>query len=378
MSPRLHRLLEREQFLREDPAARQIYYGADGHAKPIGARVVNRAYGATLRALSTQGADALYRGEIAADIVRAVRAHDRAGDLTEADLANYRAVERDPLCGRYRQWRLCAMAPPSSGGVAVLQILGVLERAGFDRAPPHSESAVHLYTEAARLAYADRARFLGDPDFVKVPVARLLNESYLSNQAGRIGPRTLGIAPPSDLESGTSHLSIADAQGNAVAMTSTIEATFGSRIMVRGFLLNNELTDFDFVPGGANQIEGGKRPRSSMSPTMVFRDEKDLFLVVGSPGGPWIINFVGKTLVARLDWGLELQAAVDAPNFGSRNGPTEIERGSSYEALAAPLRGRGHQVILRDLTSGVHAIERVPGGWRGAADPRREGVAKGD
>ncbi len=378
MSPRLHLVLERERFLRDDPQARMIYYDEDGRTRPLGSKVLNPAYGATLRAIAAQGSDAFYLGEIAADMVRAVRRHAKPGDLSEEDLAGYRPVEREPLCGPYRQWRLCSMAPPSSGGVALLQILGILERAGFDRAPAHSAQAVHLYTEAARLAFADRARYLGDPDFVRVPVAKLVDGKYLDQRAKLIGERSMRLAPPGDTEGGTSHMSIIDADGNAVAMTTTIESTFGSRIMVRGFLLNNELTDFDFRPGGANQVQGGKRPRSSMSPTMVFKNERDLVLVLGSPGGSWIINFVGKTLVARLDWGLELQAAVDAGNFGSRNGPTEIERGSSYEALAGPLRARGHDVLFRELTSGVHALARTPEGLRGAADPRREGAAKGD
>jgi len=188
------------------------------------------------------------------------------------------------------------------------------------------------------------------------------------------------LAAPGDTESpGTSHFSIVDADGNAVAMTTTIENPFGSRIMVRGFLLNNELTDFDFLAGGANQVEAGKRPRSSMAPTMVFDAANDLVLLLGSPGGPFIIGYVARALVARLDWRLELQAALDAPNFGSRNGPAEIERGTSYEKLLPALRARGHEVVLREMTSGLHAIERIPGGgWRGAADSRREGVAQGD
>ena len=379
VSPRLHAVLQGERFLRADAAAKKVYYGADGEARAAGSRLVNPAYGATLRAIAAGGAEAFYRGDIPADIVRAVRAHSKAGDLTEADVANYRALERAPVCAPNREWRVCSMGPPSSGGIAVLQILGILERTGMAEAPPNSAQAVHLFAEAGRLAYADRARYLGDPGFVPVPIARLLDPKYIDARAKLIGERSLRRAPAGDTEAaGTSHVSIVDAEGNALAMTTTIENSFGSRIMVRGFLLNNQLTDFDFVPGGANQIEGGKRPRSSMAPTLVFDRSGALQLVIGSPGGPFIINYVAKALVAYLDWRLDVQAAVDLPNFGSRNGPTELERGTSYESLAPALRARGHEVVLREMTSGLHAIERIPGGLRGGADSRREGVARGD
>jgi len=376
LSPRLHAQLERDPFLPSDPAARRIFY-EDGKAKPVGARIVNPQYAATLRAISTEGVDAFYRGEIARDIVRAVSSHAKPGDLTEQDLAGYRALEREPLCGPYRQWRVCSMAPPSAGGVAVLQILGILQRTTFARAPPLSADAVHLFSEAGRLAYADRAKYLGDPAFQDVPVRRLLDPKYLDSRAKLVGERSMRTALPGDTEAaGTSHISIVDAQGNVASMTTTIEATFGSRIMVRGFLLNNELTDFDFVPGGANEIAPGKRPRSSMAPAIVFATEGAVRLAVGSPGGPNIINYVAKSLVAMLDWGFDAQAAAAAPNFGSRNGPTLLETGSFYEAMKGPLEARGHAVEANPLTSGVHAVERVPGGWRGGADPRREGRAR--
>jgi gamma-glutamyltranspeptidase/glutathione hydrolase len=378
MSPRLHAVLERERFLQGDAFARKLYYGADGRAKAVGTRLVNPAYGATLRTVAREGVDAFYRGPIAADIVRAVRSHPKPGDLSAQDLAGYRALEREPVCGPYRQWRLCTMGPPSAGGVAVLQILGLLERAGFERAAPDSAAAVHLFAEAGRLAYADRARYLGDPDFVSVPIRELLDGKYLDRRARLIGERSMRQAPPGDTEAnGTSHFSIVDAEGNVVAMSSTIENPFGSRIMVRGFLLNNQLTDFDFVPGSANQVQPRKRPRSSMAPTLVFERDGTLHMALGSPGGPWIINYVAKTLVAALDWGRDIQAAIEVPNFGSRNGPTLLEQESSYELLAGSLRRRGHHVETVPLVSGVHGIERVPGGWRGGADPRREGAVLG-
>ena len=379
MSPRLHAQLERERYLRDDAAARRVFYRQDGPARPVGALIKNPEYGATLRALAAGGADAFYRGAIASDIVRAVRSHASPGDLSEADLAAYRPLERPPVCAPYRQWRLCSMGPPSSGGVAVLQILGLLERTGFSALEAESAGAVHLFTEAARLAYADRARYVGVPAFVSVPVDRLLAPEYLEKRARRIGERSMRRALPGDTESiGTSHLTIVDAAGDIVSMTTTIESSFGSRIMVRGFLLNNELTDFDFLPGAANEVAPGKRPRSSMAPTVVFDARGRPRLAVGSPGGPYIINYVAKTLVGVLDWGLDIQSAISLPNFGSRNGPTFLERGTPAEALRDDLESRGHDVEVVPLTSGLHGIERVPGGWRGGADPRREGTVRGE
>jgi gamma-glutamyltranspeptidase/glutathione hydrolase len=368
-SPKLREALERERHLREDPAARKLYYS--------GSRIVNREYADTLRVIARGGVTAFYEGDIAKDMVLAVRTHAKPGDLTEDDLRSYRAVEREPVCGPYRRWRLCSMGPPSSGGVAVLQILGLLERTSFARARAESAAALHLFAEAGKLAYADRARYLGDPGFVSVPIKSLLGSSYLNNRAKLIGERAMALAPPGDAEAGTSHFSIVDARGDIVAMTTTIESGFGSRILVRGFLLNNQLTDFDFAPGGANSVAAGKRPRSSMAPTLVFRGEQ-VHMALGSPGGSMIINYVAKALVGVLDWGLDVQAAIELPNFGSRNGPTLIEQGSRYEALSPSLVERGHQVDKIPLTSGLHGIERVPGGWRGGADPRREGAVRGE
>jgi gamma-glutamyltranspeptidase/glutathione hydrolase len=294
--------------------------------------------------------------------------------------------KREPVCGGYRAYRLCGMGPPSSGGIGVLQILGMLERTGFAGAKPGSAEAVHLFSEAARLAYADRLRYVADPAFVPQPVAKLLEPKYLDARAKLIGERSMNFALPGDLDgeaSGTSHISIVDAQGDAVAMTTTIEHAFGSRILVRGFLLNNQLTDFGFLPAiagrpAANRVEAGKRPRSSMAPTMVFDADKRLKMLIGSPGGLPILNYVTKVLVETLDWGMDIQSAISSPNFGSTNGPTFLERGTSYEELGDALADRGHVLNFTALTSGLHGIERVPGGWRGGADPRREGIAAGD
>jgi gamma-glutamyltranspeptidase/glutathione hydrolase len=367
-SPKLREALDRERFL--DFASRKLYHS--------GSRIVNREYADTLRVIARGGARMFYEGDIAKDMVLAVRTHANPGDLTEEDLRTYRAVEREPVCGPYRRWRICSMGPPSSGGIAVLQILGLLERTSFARVPPESAVALHLFAEAGKLAYADRARYLGDPDFVAVPVKALLNSNYLEKRAKRIGDRAMPLAPPGDTEAGTSHFSIVDARGDIVAMTTTIESAFGSRIMVRGFLLNNQLTDFDFAPGGPNSVVAAKRPRSSMAPALVFNNN-DPHLVIGSPGGSMIINYVAKVLVGVLDWGRDVQAAIDLPNFGSRNGPTLIELGSRYGALTPDLLQRGHQVETIVLTSGLHGIERMPdGGWRGGADPRREGAVRGE
>ena len=342
---------------------------------------LDKEYAATLRLLAQQGADAFYTGPIAGDLVRAVRS-----DMTLEDLARYRVVEREPVCGAYRGYRLCGMGPPGSGGIAVLQILGILERTAFARAKPGSVEAVHLFSEAARLAYADRALYVGDPGYVRVPVRWLLEPKYLDKRAARIGERSMMFAAPGALDpeaAGTSHLSVVDAEGNAVSMTTTIEQAFGSRIAVRGFLLNNQLTDFSFNPlqfgkPAVNRVEGGKRSRSSMSPTLVFERDGSLKMVLGSPGGLPIINYVARVLVASLDWGMDIQQAISAPNFGSTNGPTFLERRTSYEDLGDALAERGHVLNFTNLTSGLHGIERIPGGWRGGADPRRAGIAKGD
>ena len=396
MPERLHALLEWDGALREVLDAKDIYFDAAGRPRPVGSVLKNPALAGTLRRIALGGARAFYEGEIAQDIVKAVASHGRPGDLTERDLAAYRAIEREPLCGAYRSWRVCGMPPPSSGGVAVLQMLGILERTDFARAAPNSVDAVHLFSEAGRLAYADRNRYVADPAFVPQPLAGLLAPEYLTARAALIGARSMGVAQPgapqgalawsdvpAEVSAGTSHISVVDAEGNAVAMTTSIEYAFGSRIFVRGFLLNNQLTDFAFVPESAgrlaaNRVEPGKRPRSSMAPTMVFDRAGRLQIVLGSPGGSGIINYIAKTLVATLDWGMEIQEAIASPNFGSSNGPTLIERETSYEDLGDALAERGHILKFTRLTSGLHGIERVPEGWRAGADPRREGVARGE
>jgi gamma-glutamyltranspeptidase/glutathione hydrolase len=289
------------------------------------------------------------------------------------------------------------MPPPSSGGIAVLALLGMLERFPMARVRPGSTEAVHLFAEAGRLAYADRDRYVGDPDFVTVPTAGLVDPGYLRERSALIRPeRSMGRAAPGNPAGapaalgvdatheagGTSHLSIVDADGNALAMTTSIESAFGSRILVHGFLLNNELTDFSFAPGdggrpAANRVAPGKRPRSAMAPTLVFSQDGALLMSLGAGGGPLIINYVARTLLGTLDWKLGLQQAIAAPNMGSRNRDTEIERGSALERVAAALRAMGHPVSAIDMVSGLHGIQRTPRGLAGGADPRREGVALG-
>lgn len=399
LSPRLHTLLARVRLPGRDQAMRRMYYQHDDMPKPAGTLLKNPEFADTLRKIAAQGAKAFYEGDIARDMVNTVRNAPNPGDLSESDLAKYSAKLREPVCGPYRQWKVCGMPPPSSAGVAVLQILGMLQRLAPDRLPADPVGSAHLITEAERLAYADRERYLADTDFVPVPVAGLIAPGYLAARAALVRPdRSLGRALPgtppgaplaeladdaSPELASTSHLSIVDAEGNAVAMTSSIEFGFGSQQMAHGFLLNNQLTDFSFVAEQqgkpvANRIEPGKRPRSAMAPTMVFDRDGKLVLALGSAGGSAIINHVVKVLVAVLDWDMDLQQAIDLPNFGSRNGPTELERGTAAANWAEPLRALGHEVRLIDMTSGVHGIQRARAGWRSGADPRREGVAKGD
>ena len=399
LSPRLHRLLTAVRLPGRNQAMRRMYYQDDDAPKPAGTLLTNPAFAQTLRKIAAQGADALYQGKIAADIVRTVRDAPNPGDLSTDDLANYRALERKPLCAPYRAWKVCGMPPPSSGGVAVLQVLGMLQVLAPEHLPANAVAAAHLVAEAERLAYADRGRYLADADFVPVPVAGLLAPEYLARRAALVdSEHALQHAPPGtprgaaqamladdaspELPS-TSHLSIVDASGNAVAMTSSIEFAFGSQQMVHGFMLNNQLTDFSFVAQQdgrpvANRVEAGKRPRSSMAPTMVFDRGGTLVALLGSAGGSAIINHVVKTLIGVLDFKLDIQQAIDLPNFGNRNGPTGLERGTAAADWAAPLRALGHEVRVIDMTSGVHAIERTPDGWRAGADARREGVAMGD
>jgi len=401
ISPRLNGLLASEKYLPDNPTARTYFYQEDGKPKPVGFILKNPAFAKTLRTIADKGVDAFYSGEIADDIVKTVTSHPtNPGKLTTADLADYKAVAREPVCGPYRSYTVCGMAPPSSGGIAVLQILGLIERqdmAGLEQKP--GPDAAHWLSEAGRLAFADRNLYVGDPDFIDVPTAGLIDRSYIwtrsllidsqksmgKAKAGQPPMRkTMLLAPSDGIEHGTSHVAIVDRDGNAVSMTTTIEDGFGSRLMTQsGFLLNNELTDFNFAPTEdgkdvANRVEPGKRPRSSMSPTIVLDGSNKLYAVVGSPGGSQIIPYVTKTLVGLLDWKLDPQVAVDLPNFGSRNGPTELEAGTEAEGWKPALEAMGHEVKIGEQNSGIQAIVVTPAGFTGGADSRREGVAVGN
>jgi gamma-glutamyltranspeptidase/glutathione hydrolase len=413
ISPRLHGLLQSDPSLRDNPPAAAFYYQPDGSPWPVGHRLRNPALAALLRNIADQGSDAFYHGANAQALVRQVNEHHNPGTITLSDLAVYKPRQRDPLCNLWQQrYQVCGFPPPSSGHITQMQILGILEQLSplpaLDQGVPSVEF-LHRYTEASRLAYADRAKYLADPDFVPVPGRTwnsMLAPSYLKQRAELIGPRSMGTAEPgepgempvafasqpSQPEYGTSHISIVDEHGNALAMTTTIEQAFGARLLndggtglPGGYLLNNELTDFAFEPRDAqgrpvaNRVEPNKRPRSSMSPTLVFNAAGDQLLAsVGSPGGAAIIHFTAKTLLGMYGWGLDAQRAIDLPNFGSFNGPTVLEAGRFPASTAESLKARDHRVTETEMTSGLQAIQRTGSGWFGGADPRREGVVMGD
>ncbi len=419
VSARLNTLVKADQHLKKDPVAAAYFYKADGDARDVGVNLRNPELAAVLRKIAAEGSKALHEGEIAQAIVDKVQKHPtNPGKLSLADLAGYQPKKREALCHDYqvqaKDFRVCGFPPPSSGAIAVGQILGILKNTDAAAKPLQeglqgqapSADWLHLYTEAARLAFADRAQYVADPDFVQPPAgswSSLLAPAYLAERAKLIGAQSMKIAQPGNPgavktgyapmpdqpEYGTSHISIVDAFGNALAMTTTIEDQFGARQMVKGFLLNNELTDFSFAPTDAqgqpiaNRVQPGKRPRSSMAPTLVFdKATGELLMSGGSPGGAAIIHYTAKTLYGVLNWGLTPQQAINLPNFGSMNGPTLLEEKRFPPATVEALRARGAEVREMNMTSGLQAITRGNAHgkklWMGGADPRREGVVMGD
>jgi gamma-glutamyltranspeptidase / glutathione hydrolase len=397
MPGRLQRESGRDLSLRLFADTRRMFHAP---ARRPGEPWRNPDYAASLRKIAADGAAAFYQGEIADSLVERVRARRPwAADMTLEDLQSYRALERAPVCAPYRRWTVCGAAPPSSGGVAVLQILGMLERFPMATLGPDSAEAIHLLIEAHRLAFADRERYLGDPDFVTVPVEGLLERDYLARRSLLIDPQramdralpgtpspaqpAAGMNGPTAAGGGTSHVTIVDAQGNVVALTSSVEAPFGSRMSVGGFLLNNQLTDFSFRPRDRerehpNAVAPGKRPGSSMSPVIVLDEQGEVRLAIGARGGSRIIAYVAKALLGVLDWELDIQEAIALPNFAYTDGRLELERGTALATRREEFRARGHRVREAELASGLHGIERHGEGWRGGADPRLEGVARGD
>ena len=411
ISPRLNGLLERFYFLKQSPTAAAYFYDADGNPHPIGHVLKNPAYAQTLAQIAEGGADAFYTGPIAEAIVEAVNTAPQPGGMTLADIAEYRAIKRIPVCGEYRGYEICSMAPPSSGGVTTLQILMQLDRFDLASAGAGSIEALHLLLESSRLAYADRAKYLADQDQVAASggltqeelVAGLLNPAYVAARSALIDPEkaadTFEAGDPSQYDlagdagkwngyaSGrspeppsTSHFTIVDSAGRVVSMTTTVESIFGSNQMAGGMILNNQLTDFSFVPERngipvANAVAPRKRPRSSMSPVIIFDETGDVWAALGSPGGPAIIGFVVKTLIALVDWGMDMQTAIDLPHIVIPRGGAFLEEGGYDAQTVAGLEAKGHTIRQRRLTSGLHGFKRNPdGSYDGGADKRREGT----
>ena len=415
VSQRLHTNLANDEDLRENDLAQAFYYSADGEPLEVGTTLKNPALAAILRRIAEEGSAAFYEGEVAEDLVEQVQSHPvRPGKISLDDISGYQSLEREPLCTPWQQWEVCGFPPPSSGHLTIMQILGMLDQQPLLEAPLEngvtSSGWLHQFLEASRLAFADRGRYIADPDFVEAPGgdwSLMLAPDYLGKRSELIGEESMGesaepgnpgeltvsfASQPEQPEYGTSHISIVDADGNAIAMTTTIEQAFGSRILADGgtdlpggYLLNNELTDFSFAPEVdgqpvANRVEPGKRPRSSMSPTLVFDQETGALVAsLGSPGGAAIIHYTARTLAAMRDWGLNAQEALSLPHAITLGGDVYLEEGRFPEEIIESLRERGHSVSERELTSGLQAIRRLEDGTLfGGADPRREGVVMGE
>ena len=375
----------------------QNYFKPNGVPLKQGSIQKNEVLANTLLKIAHHGTEYFYKGELAEKIAEAARtAIINPGFMTSDDLARYEAKKRPPICGTYRSKKICGMAPPSSGGISVYQILKMLEKYELKKYGPSSKEFIHLFSQSSALAFADRNQYVADTDFTNLPAVSLINSAYLSERAQRVGldkPFTkaeagkpymnvmVGDDQTSELPS-TSHFSIVDKDGNAISMTTSIEFMFGSGVMVEGFLLNNQLTDFSLSPSkngyqALNRVEPNKRPRSSMSPTMMFNAEGDLELIIGSPGGSRIIDYVAQTIINVVDFDMDIQEAINAPRTTNRNDYTALEKGTVLPKLQIELEMQGHDVRVLDLNSGLHGIQLIDGKLIGGADPRREGVAVG-
>jgi len=395
ISPRLHTLIVKDPFLLKNTNASRYFFDKDLNPLPIGYLLKNPELAKVLEEVSIHGVEKFYEGEIAKDITRAVNQHLTPGGLNEDDLKQYQAVERKVVCGPYRSWKICGMAPPSSGGITLISMLGILQN--FPLSQLDEIDYLHFLSEAGRLAYADRDRYIADPDFIDIPIDSMMDTKYTKERSHLISksksmtkakpgifnqlPVQLGSDSNSELPA-TSHISIVDKNGQAVSMTISVASAFGSRIMTNGFFLNNEMTDFSFMAKEnqqliANRIEPTKRPRSSMSPTFVFDEQQRLVMALGSAGGPSIINYVAKTITGVLDRNFNIQEAIDYPNIGSRNQETELEKESMVEKYAQELQERGHPILIREMNSGTQGIFINRDGLWGGVDGRREGVAIG-
>ncbi|WP_038181163.1 gamma-glutamyltransferase [Vibrio rhizosphaerae] len=400
ISPRLAKqIADDTQRLSRYSGTRHYFFDAQGNPKPAGTLLKNPQYAQTLTLIANDGADAFYHGKIAEDIVATVRnAPGNPGVLSQTDFDNYTIKERQPVCADYQGYDICGMGPPSSGALTVGQILSIAQHFDLKKWGANSEKSWQVLADASQLAFADRGKFMADEDFVPMPTQGLVDQDYLAQRAKLIQPGK----PLTDISAGsppwqhamqlgtdqaielpcTSHFNIVDREGNVVSMTTTIENGFGSRLMVRGFLLNNELTDFSFKSHDgdapvANRVEPGKRPRSSMAPTIVLKDGQP-YLAIGSPGGSRIIGYVAQALIAHLTWGQDIQQALNMPHIVDRFGPIDLEQGTRAEQLKPALEKMGYHVNIQALNSGLHAIRLTKDGLEGAADPRREGVAIGE
>ena len=398
VSPRLERLLSLDIHPGlNNFVTTQNYFKPNGNIITSGKNKKNTLLANTLLQIAGKGVDYFYSGDLAEKIAEATRvATINPGFMTAKDLENYEAKKREPICGNYRDKKICGMAPPSSGGITVYQILKALEKYELEKFGPQSTEFVHLFSQSSALAFADRNQYIADTDFTNLPAVSLINSAYLNQRAEGVDLELpfskaepgkpymnaqIGKDHTAELPS-TSHFSIVDKKGNAVSMTTSIEFMFGSGIMVEGFLLNNQLTDFSLAPSkdgrqALNRVEPNKRPRSSMSPTMVFDENGQLELIIGSPGGSRIINYVAQTIINVVDFDMDIQTAISSPRITNRNDYTALEKGTSLVELEESLKKKAHHVRILDLNSGLHGIQIVDGKLVGGADPRREGVAVG-